>query len=50
MRRIGWYGEVKPWEKMCVTRADYMRMRPWQGTGLTRERFERVFVDLLNCN
>lgn len=46
MRKIGRYGDVKPWEKMRVTRKKYMQMRPWEGTGLTRERFEQVVVDL----
>jgi hypothetical protein len=46
MLKIGRYGEMKPWEKMRVTRKAYMRMRPWQGTGLTREKFEQVVADL----
>lgn len=40
------YGEIKPWEKMRVTRQKYAEMRPWEGTGLTREEFERVVVEL----
>lgn len=46
MRKTCRYGEVKPWDKMRISRKKYMRMRPWKGTGLTRERFEQVVVDL----
>lgn len=46
MRKLGRYGEVKPWEKMRVSRNDYMRMRPWKDCGMARERFEQVVVGL----
>lgn len=40
------YGEVKPWERMRITRKQYAKMRPWKNSGMSREKFESMLVEL----
>jgi len=39
-------GRLRTWTRLGISRRTYETKRPWAGTGLTRDEFER-FVDLL---
>ena len=40
------FNAQKPWAWLRMSRAQYMRAKPWKNTGLTREEFEKLTLAL----
>ncbi len=35
---------LKPWQRLGITKKQYLSARPWKGTGLSRERYEEIIA------
>ncbi len=33
---------LKPWQRLGITKKQYLTSKPWKGTGLSREKYEEV--------
>ena len=33
---------LKPWQRLGLTKKQYLTAKPWKGTGMSRERYERI--------
>ena len=33
---------LKPWQRLGITKKQYLTSKPWKGTGLSREKYEHI--------
>ena len=35
-------GRIKPWQRLGISKKQYLYEKPWKGSGLSREKYERI--------
>jgi hypothetical protein len=35
---------IKPWQRMGITRSQYLAARPWKKAGMSRAKYERIIM------
>ena len=33
---------LKPWQRLGITKKQYLTSKPWKGSGLSREKYEHI--------
>ena len=33
---------LKPWQRLGITKKQYLASKPWKGSGLSREKYEHI--------